>query len=41
MRTSYAMMASSVTSLIENKGAEVEGAVEVGGAAVSICGRLN
>ena len=31
MRTSYAMMASSVTPPTEDKGADVEGAVEAGG----------
>ena len=36
MRTSYAMMASSVTSLAEDEGAEVDGAVEVGGAAIYV-----
>ena len=41
MRTSCAKMASNVTPPVEDKGAEVEGAVEVGGAAVSVRGRLN
>ena len=41
MRTSCAMMASSVIPPIEDEGAEVEGAVEVRGAAVSIRGCLN
>ena len=36
MRTSYAMMALSVTSLTEDEGAEVDGAVEARGAAISV-----
>ena len=40
MRTSYAMMASSVTPPTENEGAEVDGAVEVGEAAVCVWGCL-
>ena len=40
MPTSYAMMASRVTPPAEDKGAEVDGAVEAGGVAVSIRGRL-
>ena len=34
------MMASSVTPLVENEGAEVDGAVEAGGAAVCVWGYL-
>ena len=41
MRTSYAMMASSVTPPVEDEGAEVEGAVEVRGVAVSVWGCLS
>ena len=41
MCTSCAMMASSVIPPVEDEGAEVEGAVEIGEAAVSIRGRLN
>ena len=40
MHTSCAMMVSSVTSPLEDEGAEVDGAVEAGGAAVSVHGRL-
>ena len=40
MRTSCAMMASSVTPPAEDKGAKVDEAVEAGGVAVSIRGRL-
>ena len=40
MRTSCAMMASRATLATEDKGEEVEGAEEVGGVAISICGRL-
>ena len=40
MRTSCAMMASSVTPLVENEGAEVDGTVEAGGAAVCVWGYL-
>ena len=36
MRTSYAMMASSVTPLAEDEGAEVDRAVEARGAAVCV-----
>ena len=36
MRTSCAMMASSVTPPVEDEAAEVDGAVEFGGAAVSV-----
>ena len=41
MRISYAMMASSVTPPTEDKDTEVDGAVEVGGATVSVWGCLN
>ena len=40
MRTSCAMMALSVTSLTEDEGAEVDGAVEARGAAISVWIRL-
>ena len=40
MHTSYAVMASRVTPLVEDKGAEEDGAVKVGGVAVSVRGRL-
>ena len=40
MRTSYAMMASSVTPPAEEEGAEVDGAAEAGGAAVLVRGCL-
>ena len=40
MCTSYAMMASSVTPPIKDEGAEVDGAVEVGEAAVCVWGCL-
>ena len=40
MRTSYAMMASKVTPPTEDEGAEVDGAVEDGGAAISGRGYL-
>ena len=40
MCTSYAMMASNVTPPTEDKGAEVDGAVEARGAAVYVWGRL-
>ena len=40
MHTSCAMMALSVTPPSEDEGAEVDGAVEVGGVAVSIWGCL-
>ena len=36
MRTSYAMMTSSVTSPAKDEGAEVDGAAEVGGAAIYV-----
>ena len=39
MRTSCAMMVSSVTSPLEDEGAEMDGVVEAGGA-VSVHGRL-
>ena len=41
MRISYAMMALSVTPPIEDEGAEVDGAVEAGGAAIAIQGCLD
>ena len=41
MRTSCAIMASSVTPPAEDEGAEVDGVVEVGGVTVSIQGRLD
>ena len=40
MRTSCAMMALSVTPPAEDERAEVNGAVEAGRVAVSVCGRL-
>ena len=40
MHTSCAMMASRVTPPAEDKGVEVDGAVEAGGAAISIRGCL-
>ena len=40
MRTSYAMMASSVIQPVEDEGTEVDGAVEARGAVVSIRGCL-
>ena len=40
MCTSCAMMASSVIPPAEDEGAKVDGAIEAGGAAVSIHGRL-
>ena len=40
MRTSYAMMASSVTPLAEDEGAEMDGAVEARGAVVCVWGCL-
>ena len=40
MHISCAMMASDVTPPIEDKGAEVDGAVEAGGVVVSIQGCL-
>ena len=36
MHISYAMMASSVTPPAKDEGAEVDGAVEVGGAAIYV-----
>ena len=36
MRTSYVMMVSSVTPPTKEEGAEVDGAVEAGGVAVSV-----
>ena len=41
MHTSCAMMASIVTSPAEDERAEVDGAVEAGGVAVSIRGRFD
>ena len=41
MHTSCAMMASSVTLLAEGEEADVDGAVEAGGVAVSIRGHLD
>ena len=41
MCTSYAMMASNVTPPTKDEGAKVDGAVEAGGVAVSIRGRLD
>ena len=41
MRTSCAMMASSVTPPTEDEEVEVDGAVEVGGAAVCVWGYLS
>ena len=40
MRTSCAMMALSVTPLVEDGGVEVDGAVEAGGAVIFVWGRL-
>ena len=40
MRTSCAMMPSSVTTPTKDEGVEVDGMVEAGGAAVSIQGYL-
>ena len=40
MRTSYAMMASSVTPPTKDEGDEVDGVVEARGVAVSVRGRL-
>ena len=40
MCTSFVMMASNVTPPTEEKGAEMDGAIEVGGAAVSVWGCL-
>ena len=36
MRTSYAMMASTITPPAEDEGAKVDGVVEVGGVVVSV-----
>ena len=36
MRTSCAMMASSVTPPTEDEGAKVDGAIEAGGATISV-----
>ena len=41
MHTSCAMMASSVTSPTDDKEAEVDGAVEVGGVAICVWGCLS
>ena len=41
MHTSYAMMASRVTPLVEDKGVEVDGAVEARGVAIFIRGCLS
>ena len=41
MNTSYTMMAPRVTPPAEDEGAEVEGAKEAGGVAVSIRGHLD
>ena len=41
MRTSCAIMASSVTPPTEDERAEVDGVVEVGGVTVSVRGRLD
>ena len=41
MHTSYAMMASSVTPPVEDEGAKMDGAMEVGGVAISVRGRLS
>ena len=41
MRTSYARMASRVTPPTKDEGAKVDGAVEAGGVAVSVCGYLS
>ena len=41
MRTSCAMMASSVTPPTEDEGAKVDGAIEAGGAAITIQGCLD
>ena len=40
MRINYAMMASNVTLRIKEEGAEVDGAIEAGGATVSVQGYL-
>ena len=40
MRCSCAMTASRVTPPVDEKGADVEGAEEAGGVAVSVCGRF-
>ena len=41
MRTSYAMMASSVTPPTEDEGTKVDGAVKAGGAVVCVWGYLD
>ena len=41
MRYTYAMTTSRVTPPADEEGADVEGAEEVGGAIVSICGRFD
>ena len=41
MRTSCAMMASSITPPTDDEGAEVDGAVEAGGAAVFVWSYLD
>ena len=41
MRTSCAMMASSVTPPTDDEGAKMDGAVEVGGDAVYVWGHLD
>ena len=40
MRTSCAMMGSRVTPPAEDEGVEVDGAIEAGGAVISVCVRL-
>ena len=40
MHTSYAMMASRVTPLVEEEGAEVDGVEEARGVIVSVHGRF-
>jgi len=40
MRYNCAMTASRVTPPTDEKGADVEGAEEVGGVVVSVCGRF-
>ena len=40
MRTSYAMMASTVTPPEEDEGAKVDGVVEAGGVVVSVWGHF-
>ena len=41
MRTSYAIMAPSVTPPAEDEGVEVDGAIEAGGVVVSVQGYLS